>query len=328
MRFMKLRESAGGRRHRGGRRDKWLHLLLWIASAFLSACLSQPPAQSSRPPQTGYLVQAPFNTLYEQFGARLLGEPISGLCQLAGGGQAQYFQNMRLEQSADGQLISLYPLGEWAYAGLRRIEEAPVPENSRTRRFPDTGYDVRDEFLDFYEQNGGEHLLGPPISPQLEEGTLRVQYFRSGRMEWRPDAPLGERVRLGMLGQAHYLQAAHDARCDVRAQPVDVTTVQSAFVLASAAAPILYTGDQQMIYAMVTTPAGVPVAGVPVTLILKDVDWTLSVDLGRTDAAGKVQGGLTMPRFVPGRMVGVSVEAEGLGGVLIGRTGLAFQTWW
>ena len=291
-------------------------------------CAQPPQASGDALPQTGYVVEPQFAPYYELYGPELLGEPISGLCEVAGGRQAQYFQRMRLEIGVDGQSVVFYPLGEWAYAGLRRVTEAPLPEGSRTREFPETGIIVRDEFLDFYERNSGETILGPPVSPQLDEGTLRVQYFRNGRLEWHPDAPVEQRVRLGMLGQAHYLQAAHDVTCEFRARPVDVTTVQNVEVLASAEAPILYTGEQPMIYAMVTTRAGVPVTGAPVILTLRDADWTLTVDLGRTDSSGKVQGGLQMPIFVPGRMVGVSVEALGLEGVSIGKTGLAFQTWW
>lgn len=306
----------------------WRPFVLILASILAVACAEPPASQAGDRAQTGYTVQTQFTLYYEQYGAALLGEPISGLCEIAGGGQAQYFQHARLELTADGQNVALYPLGEWAYAGVRRKTAAPVPENSRGRHFPETGFYVRDEFLDFYEANDGETILGPPISPQLDEGALRVQYFRNGRLEWHPDAPVNQRVRPGMLGQAHYLQAAHDVKCDYRARPVDVTTVQSVRVLASAEAPILYTGEEQMFFAMVTTSAGVPVAGVPVTLTLKEADWTLTVDLGRTDSQGKVQGGLQMPRFVPGRMVGVRVNAQGLGGMDIGQTGLAFQTWW
>lgn len=309
-------------------RRNWRLLALILAGIFLAGCAKPSPELSADLPQTGYVVQAQFAPYYEEYGPTLLGEPISGLCEVAGGGQAQYFQHMRLELTRDGQNVALYPLGEWAYAGLRRKSAAPVPDNSRARQFPETGFAVRDEFLDFYEGNHGETILGPPISPQLDEGTLRVQYFRNGRLEWHPDAPVNQRVRPGMLGQAHYLQAAHDVTCDFRARPVDVTTVKHVQVLASAEAPILYTGEQQMIYAMVTTRAGVPVSGVPVSLTLRDTDWTLTVDLGRTDSRGTVQGGLQMPRFVPGRMVGVSVDAHGLGGRSIGKTGLAFQTWW
>ena len=306
----------------------WRCLLFAFAALLLTACAEPPSPQSGELSQTGYMVQAQFAPYYDQYGPTLLGEPISGLCEIAGGGQAQYFQNMRLELTLDGQNVAVYPLGEWAYAGLRRKIVAPVPEKSRGRDFPETGFSVHDEFLDYYERNHGETILGPPISPQLDEGALRVQYFRNGRLEWHPGAPVDQRVRPGMLGQAHYLQEAHDATCEFRARPVDVTTVRNVQVLASAEAPILYTGEEQMIYAMVTTRAGVPVSGVPVTLTLRDTDWTLTVDLGRTDSHGRVQGGLQMPRFVPGRMVGVSVDAQGLGGASIGQTGLAFQTWW
>ena len=153
--------------------------------------MEPPPAENSLP-QSGYLVQTPFTVVYERFGSRLLGEPISGLCETASGGQAQYFQTMRLELSADGQTVSFHPLGEWAYGGLRRKTAAPLPDNSRARLFEESGFEVRDEFLEFYERNDGESLLGEPISPQLDEGTLRVQYFRNGRMEWRPDAPIAD----------------------------------------------------------------------------------------------------------------------------------------
>ena len=306
----------------------WSLLALIAGCTLFVACAEPQQAPADRLPQTGYVVQPPFAPYYELYGPQFLGEPISGLCEVAGGGQAQYFQYMRLEVAVDGQSVTIYPLGAWAYAGLRRKTEAPLPDGSRTREFPETGFIVRDEFLDYYERSSGETLLGPPISAQVDEGTLRVQYFRNGRLEWHPDAPPEQRVRLGMLGQAHYLQAAHDVTCDFRARPVDVSTVRDVEVLASAEAPILYTGDQQMIYAMVTTDAGVPVTGVPVILTLRDTEWTLTVDLGLTDGSGKVHGGLQMPIFEPGRMVGVSVEAQGLQGLSIGKTGLAFQTWW
>lgn len=329
MTLMKRRESNRRRRSEKDARWRDLSLMALIAAmAFLAGCAEPRPASSDGIPQTGFLVEQPFAPAYEAYGPGLLGEPISGLCQVANGSQAQYFQRMRLEVSSDGQGVTIYPLGEWAYEGLRRKTVAPTPDDSRTREFPETGFVVRDEFLDFYEENSGEVLLGPPISPQLDEGTLRVQYFRNARLEWHPDEPVDQRVRLGMLGQAHYLQAAHDVTCEFRSRPVDVTTVRDVDVLASAEAPILYTGDEQVIYAMVTTEAGVPVAGVPVSLTLQDVDWTLTVELGRTNGEGKVQGGLRMPRFVPGRMVGVTVDAEGMGGASLGHTGLAFQTWW
>ena len=326
-----MKRRVSGRLRRGstdGDSVGWLLMPLLLAAALLAGCINPEQAPANSLPETGYLPQPPFTTYYETYGPQLLGEPISGLCEVASGKQAQYFQHVRLEATPGSDEVTFYPLGEWAYAGLRRKSAAPIPENSRGREFPETGFVVRDEFLDFYDQNGGQMLLGPPISPQLDEGTLRVQYFRNGRLEWHPEAPVAQRVRLGMLGQAHYLQAAQDVTCDFRSRPVDVTDVKNVQVLAAAEAPILYTGEEQMIYAMVTTEAGVPVTGVPVTLTLQETDWMLTVELGRTDGSGKVQGGLQMPRFVPGRMVGVRVEAQGMGGSSIGKTGLAFQTWW
>lgn len=316
------------RRRTGANRPRWLLLLFLAASAIaLISCQRQEQPSVATRPSTGFTVQEPFTGYYERYGPQLLGEPITGACEVASGGVAQYFQRARLQVGAGGK-VSFYPLGEWAYAGIRRVVEAPVPDNSRQRLFPETGFRVRDQFLAFYEENSGESLLGPPLSQQLEEGQMRVQYFRNGRLEWHPEAPPQERVRVGLLGQAHYLQAAHDVICEFRARPVDVNAVENVHLLASAEAPILFTGEEQVIYAMVTTPAGVPVSDVPVEITLRDTDWTLTVDLGHTDQEGKVQGGLQMPRFEPGHLVGVRVEAQSVDGRTLGRTGLAFQTWW
>lgn len=326
-----MKGSGVGGILRGGLRRRLrpgLKLLITGLGALLVVACGQQDSSADRGPVTGFSVEPQFESHYETYGSRLLGQPISGACEVAGGGTAQYFQRARLQVDPAGQEVFFYPLGEWARDGVRKEVEAPVPPDSRHRQFPETGFTVRDEFLDFYEENHGETFLGPPVSEQLDEGQLRVQYFRNGRLEWHPGAPPAERVRVGMLGQAHYLQAAHDVSCEIRARPVSASAVQDVDVLASAAAPILYTGEEQVIYALVTTPAGVPVSGVPVVLTLRDTDWTLSVELGRTDGEGKVHGALQMPRFVPGHVVGVTVEARGVDGQVIGETGLAFQTWW
>ena len=76
---------------------------------------------------------------------------------------------------------------------------------------PQTGHHLAGAFLDYWRDNGGVTFLGNPISEQLDEGGLTVQYFERARMELRDDA-----IVLGMLGdelaEAHPMQRPQRAR--------------------------------------------------------------------------------------------------------------------
>ena len=279
-------------------------------------------------PESGFTVLSQFQKFYEAHGGeRLLGEPITGACERGDGRLVQYFRRVRLDYTADEE-IAIYPLGAWAFDGVATPVPAAVPESGRRRLFPATGYVVQDEFLAFYETNDGEVVLGPPISDQLDEGELRVQYFRNGRLEWHPDAPRASRVRIGALGRAHFAQGAHDVTCDVRARPADAVTAGPVDVTAAVGAPILYSEDEQMVYVTVTTPAGVPLADVRVTMTVNYRDDTFDVALGRTDEEGKVEGPLALPGFQPGHEVELTVRAQSGTSESIGITTISFQTWW
>lgn len=60
---------------------------------------------------------------------------------------------------------------------------------------------VDDSFREFYEQLGGERILGPAISPvqQTADGSL-IQYTHAALMVYNPDAPAVERFYLAPLG--------------------------------------------------------------------------------------------------------------------------------
>jgi uncharacterized protein YkwD len=84
---------------------------------------------------------------------------------------------------------------------------ALIPSHSNaqpaSRRFPQTGYTVREPFLSAWEQ-GGIALFGLPISGELTErsrddGRLHtVQYFERARLELHPDAH--QQIEIGRLG--------------------------------------------------------------------------------------------------------------------------------
>ncbi|MDX1686819.1 MAG: hypothetical protein R3248_02440 [Candidatus Promineifilaceae bacterium] len=305
--------------------------LKWIAVAgglvILAVACREMDRMSTGPSGTGYSVLSQFEAFYEEHGQqRIFGEPITGECVADDGDAVQYFQRMRLESDEEGEEVTVYPLGEWAYDGVQRRLPAPVPESDQERFFPTTGFTVQDEFLAFYEANDGETVLGTPISPQLDEGELRVQYFERGRLEWHPSAPRGQRVQVGMLGQAHYDQGgAANLECDAIArfgedEVPDGTAVR---VSASVSAPILYEEDEQVIFVKVATPAGIPFDDIPVEADVSYRGETFTVALGRTNGEGVVSGPLELPEFEPGHEVGVQIRAGN-----VGETALTFRTWW
>ena len=77
-----------------------------------------------------------------------------------------------------------------------------------TRCFPQTGYCVGGEFLDYWERHGGLALNGYPISDplirKLDDGRVyRVQYFERVRLEAHPEMiDPQQRVQLGQFGRS------------------------------------------------------------------------------------------------------------------------------
>ena len=299
-----------------------------IVVSVLAACQNEAPQTTA--PRSGYEVLPQFDSIYVALGgARVLGEAITGACEAADGRIVQYFERIRLDDLPGQDEVMVYPLGAWALGGVEAPVPAPVPADGQQRYFPETGHTVQDEFLTYYREQEGEIILGPPISPQLGEGELRVQYFRNGRLEWHPAAPRAMRVRLGPLGQAHYVQAgSRELRCDILARPATVNPEMDVEVEGTVKAPILYTGEAQVVYVAVTTPAGRPVAGIPVSISVTYRGQTFNRALGETDEGGGAAGPLQLPEFVPGEEVVVKVLAYGAANQILGQSGLSFKTWW
>jgi hypothetical protein len=92
-------------------------------------------------------------------------------------------------------------LGALLAAPLAAQEPDPVCET--VKFFPQTGHSVCDEFLAFFNAQGGVAVLGYPITQEISEYGRRVQYFQRGRLDYAPElspdpdqpvqlAPLGE----------------------------------------------------------------------------------------------------------------------------------------
>ncbi len=58
-----------------------------------------------------------------------------------------------------------------------------------------TGHHVQGAFLDFWETRGGPDIFGYPITEEITQDGVTVQYFQRARMELR-----GDTIQLGLLG--------------------------------------------------------------------------------------------------------------------------------
>ena len=276
-------------------------------------------------------VDAVFVPYYEAMGGeRVLGEPISEAFLLENEGlMVQYFHNLRLEYAVgEPQSVRISPLGEWGLAGLREVVPDEVTENGRSRTFPETNETVYDEFLTFYEEFDGEQVLGWPISPQLVVGGVRTQYFENGRLEWRPQLPLDQRVQLGWLGLEHFdSEMAFIYQEVANAAPIAAAGVAEVEIIASVQAPVVYTGDEQRLFVTVLTPTGDQVTGVAVTAVLYHDNTEITLPLGVTNSDGSLTHTFDLENVSPGQDIKVMIMVENNDRIL-GQTRLVFRTWW
>jgi len=75
-----------------------------------------------------------------------------------------------------------------------------------TQYFPETGHNVRGDFLRFYKSVKDPKLVfGYPITEQIKSKDGKtVQYFQRARFELRAELPEGQRIQLTALGQDSY----------------------------------------------------------------------------------------------------------------------------
>lgn len=182
----------------------------WTFTALL------PDANNAYFEETGYFVTQPFLSYWQQNGGLgLFGYPISDLMQETDEAtgevySAQYFERARFEQHASlGNGVLLGRLG----ALIQEPEGAVQPRDGAFRFFPETGHNVSQAFLAYWEGNGGLAVFGYPITEErVEKNPLDgkeyvVQYFERNRFERHPEeAGTPFEVQLGLLGAQLYLR--------------------------------------------------------------------------------------------------------------------------
>jgi peptidoglycan/xylan/chitin deacetylase (PgdA/CDA1 family) len=160
-------------------------------------------------PATGHNVTGELMAyFYRHGGVDTFGYPLTeefwmpGKAAAADGGlMVQYFQRARLAYDPEEHTVHRSPLGEWLISQQPAVVPAPG-----LRYFPETGHNLGQGFLVFFEQAGGIDVLGYPISEEVWEHGHTVQWFQNARLEWWPETEPAHQFQYGLVGEEHLLQ--------------------------------------------------------------------------------------------------------------------------
>lgn len=251
--------------------------LLLVALAVVVAL--PPPAVRAQSggryfPETGHTLEAQFVEFFDRNGGiPIFGFPITdGFRDPSTDTFIQYTENTRFEwidESGPGSgKVALLPLGE-LMGGWQPPDRRDGAEGRGCRWFEESGHSTCYAFLEFFEANGGRQLFGLPISEFTIENDRIVQYFQFFRLDWYPEDPSGEQVRVAPLGRQHFRLQGYDPNllrpaAGESGQPYRITELRPS---ASIGAPSVPSDGQQHVYLVVRDQNLLPVEGAAILLI-------------------------------------------------------------
>ena len=157
--------------------------------------------------ETGHTLAAEFVGYFDAHG----GLPIFGFplaeAETEGGRRVQYLERARLEYFPEHRgtpyEVQLGLLGVTLAEGRLFLPavQAEAADAPGRRFFRETGHSLRGAFLAYWEAHGGLAQFGFPLSEEVQEGGITVQYFERNRFEHHPNNPPEYRVLLGLLGR-------------------------------------------------------------------------------------------------------------------------------
>jgi hypothetical protein len=261
-------------------------IALGIAVVLMVVVPIRAMMRSNSDPASGYLVDARFETYYEDQGGReIFGDPISeAFTEVETGKAVQYFENARLELDADrsGEMdVKTSSLG--MMVGGWEIPLTYTEEMPGCRFFHETGHYVCHAFLEYYDDHGGPDVFGYPISEfKLEEGVM-VQYYQWFRLDWDPDE--GEQaVRPGSLGKIHLSTIESPSSTSDLEQLPDVEGIS---VVSSVEKASTKTSGEQTVFLQVKDLDQIPIRGAAATLIAHFPNGDRMIVMPLTDEEGR-----------------------------------------
>ena len=149
--------------------------------------------------QTGHYIKDAFlNYWLMNGGLTLYGYPITEETQIDGV-PVQYFQRARFEYRPNSNRpwhVDLAAVGSLVTQGRTFETAAAQPASAGVTYFAQTQHTLGGAFASYWNSRGGIAIFGYPISQEIQENGMTVQYFERARFE------LGShgRVQLGQLG--------------------------------------------------------------------------------------------------------------------------------
>lgn len=170
--------------------------------------------------QTVHFLRGAFLNFWETHGATpVLGQPITEP-MVEDGLTVQYLERARLEWHPENaepkNQVQLTRLGAVLVAnrGLTFGTATPAQPSPTTYYFTETGHNLSNAFLQYWQNNGGLAVFGYPLSEEIVETNpadgkqYTVQYFERNRFEWHPENPPAYNVQLGLLGVEYAQQVS------------------------------------------------------------------------------------------------------------------------
>ena len=161
-------------------------------------------------PETDYTISDEFLTFWEQHGGlATFGHPVTNAfdeVSLIDGQvyRVQYFERQRFElhpENAEPYTVLPGLLGVETLPGTEPYPRAEPNLSEGCQFCEPTGHNICGRFLKYWQQRGGLTIFGYPITEEMTENGLTVQYFERARFEYHPDNQPPYDVLLGLLGR-------------------------------------------------------------------------------------------------------------------------------
>lgn len=302
---------------RGARRRTLLPSSLLALVGLLAAGLifSSAAAQSGGRffAETGHTLDGRFLDYFDRNGGtEVFGFPITESFSDPDSGQLiQYTENARLEWVVDDDgtgHTALRPLGE-IIGGWYVPDESSQGDGRGCRYFEESGHTICYAFLAYFKAHGGLDLFGLPISDFVIQNDRIVQYFQYFRLDWYPDAPEAEQIRVGPLGREHFRTKGYDPSLLQPVSASDNTNYRITELRPSASVgnPSVGAGQDQAVYLVVRDQNLLPVQGAAALLIVHSPGGDRYFLMPKSDVQGLSQLSFSVGEIPRGSKVNLDI---------------------